>query len=119
VFRILSGWVALTRAAPVHDSGATVVGLALPGDLVSAEILEAAEADAAVCLGPVSVMAASEAVLRGLAATNPAVDHWMASQGASRRSWAKFCAAEGGSGQERRRLAALLSGSSIGSRLRG
>lgn len=109
VFRVRSGWVALTHVARPGEGKVTVVDLALPGDLVGAEILAAAGAEAAVCLGPVSVVAASEAVLRGLTAADPAMALWMAQQELGRREWAEVRAAEGGRGLERRRLTALLS----------
>jgi CRP-like cAMP-binding protein len=109
VFRVSSGWVALTRAVRPGEGKVTVVDLALPGDLVGAEVLAAAGAEAAVCLDPVSVVTASEAVLRGLAAADPAMALWMARQELGRREWAEVRTAEGGRGLERRRLTALLS----------
>jgi len=40
-FRIQSGWVALVRSAPAREGTHTIVGLALPGDLVGADLLAA------------------------------------------------------------------------------
>lgn len=111
-FRIQSGWIALVRSASASEGIHTVVGLALPGDLVGTDLLAASRADAAVCLGPVLAVVASEAVLRELAVSDTAAALWLSRQESAQRHWAEFRTAmvqEGGPRQERRRLTALLS----------
>lgn len=108
VFRLRSGWVALSRTGPFAAGAPLVVGIATTGDLVGPDTMAAAGADAAMCLGPVSVAAATTAALQRSAAGDPALAAWIAQQVTNRRRWADCRLTPDAVGGGKARLAALL-----------
>jgi CRP-like cAMP-binding protein len=108
VFRLRSGWLALTRGGSAGGH-ARVVALALPGDIVGADDLAAERADAALCLRPVCASACDGDGLRLLAARDRDAALYLLSSWAGRRRTSSALAALPAGAKAHRRIAAMLS----------